>query len=217
MKYDTIKTTILGVQVIPNIDDTLRMKYRIRKSHKSLGIITTDCDDVSYAALDEATKKADVSVAYAASMFAGAKNAATKLTGEFIGMLSGENPEEVKSGLEAAVSYIENDSFFYSANEEDSIVYYAQCISRAGSFLSKEAKIEEGRALAYLVAPPLEAMVGIDAAMKAAGVELKAVYKPPTNTNFAGALLTGDQSACQAACDAFAEKVCQVAENPRIL
>ena len=63
----------------------------------------------------------------------------------------------------------------------------------------------EGTAIAYLIAPPLEAMVGLDAALKAAAVELRLFYGPPTETNFAGGLLSGDQAACKAACEAFAQ------------
>lgn len=37
--------------------------------------------------------------------------------------------------------------------------------------------------MAYLIAPPLEAMVGLDAALKAAQVELKVFYGPPSETN----------------------------------
>ena len=39
-------------------------------------------------------------------------------------------------------------------------------------------------------------------------------YGPPTETNFAGGLLTGDQAACRAACEAFAETVINIAEDP---
>ncbi|MCI6018062.1 MAG: ethanolamine utilization microcompartment protein EutL [Clostridiales bacterium] len=215
MKGDAMKTTILSVRYIPNADQGMIKSLKLPKSITSLGIITTDCDDVSYTALDEATKKADVRVAYAQSMYAGAANASTKLAGEFIGILAGPNPEEVRSGIEAAITFIENDACFYSANEDDSIVYYAHCISRTGSYLSKQAKIETGEAMAYLIAPPVEAMVALDEALKAADVELKLFYGPPTETNFAGGLLTGDQAACQAACQAFADKVCEVANNPR--
>ena len=215
MKGDAMKTTILSVRYIPNADQGILKSLKLPKSITSLGIITTDCDDVSYTALDEATKKADVRVAYAQSMYAGAANASTKLAGEFIGILAGPNPEEVRSGIEAAITFIENDACFYSANEDDSIVYYAHCISRTGSYLSKQAKIETGEAMAYLIAPPVEAMVALDEALKAADVELKLFYGPPTETNFAGGLLTGDQAACQAACQAFADKVCEVANNPR--
>lgn len=181
---------------------------------KSLGIFTTDCDDVSYTAVDEATKKADVHVAYAKSMYAGSGNASTALAGEFIGILSGPDPEEVRSGLQAAFSLIENDAHFYEANETGTVVYFAHCISRTGSYLSSQAGVPEGTPMAYLIAPPLEASVGLDAALKAADVELSLYYGPPTETNFAGGLLTGTQASCQAACDAFADAVCRIAEDP---
>ena len=124
------------------------------------------------------------------------------------------NPEEVRSGLEAAISLIENDAHFYTANEEETVAYYAHCISRTGSYLSEQAQVEEGTAMAYLIAPPLEATVGLDAALKAADVELKVYYGPPTETNFSGGLLVGSQAACKAACEAFGEMVCQIAGNP---
>lgn len=116
--------------------------------------------------------------------------------------------------MEAAISYMENDACFYSANDDDSIVYYAHCISSTGSYLSKECKIQPGEAIAYLIAPPCEAMKGLDAALKAADVELKKFFGPPSETNFAGGLLTGDQAACKAACDAFADQVCRIASAP---
>ena len=68
--------------------------------------------------------------------------------------------------------------------------------------------------MAYLIAPPLEAMIGLDAALKTANVTLQLFYGPPTETNFAGGLLTGEQEACKAACEAFADAVCRVAEAP---
>ena len=79
----------------------------------------------------------------------------------------------------------------------------------------KAPVFQEGEALAYLIAPPLEAMYGVDAALKAADVKMCVLYAPPSETNFGGALLTGSQSACKAACDAFAAAVEFVAENPR--
>ena len=209
-----MKTNILSVRIIPNADPMLLQRLQIPEGHRSLGIFTTDCDDVSYAALDEATKKAAVSVAYARSMYAGAANANTALAGEFIGILSAENPAEIRSGLEAAIRYVQNDACFYSANQDDSIVYFAHCISRTGSYLSGAADVPEGTAMAYLIAPPLEAMVGLDAALKAAQVEMRVFYGPPSETNFAGGLLTGDQAACRAACEAFADAVCKIAANP---
>ena len=214
MRGDKMRTRVLSVQYIPNADPGILKSLRVIKEYHSLGIITTDCDDVGYSALDEATKKAEVRVVYAKSMYAGAGNASTKLAGEFIGILAGPNPEEVRSGVEAAVSYMENDACFYSANEDDSIVFFAHCISSTGSYLSQECKIDPGQAIAYLIAPPCEAMKGLDAALKAADVELKKFFGPPSETNFAGGLLTGDQAACKAACEAFADQVCRIADDP---
>ncbi|MCG8485622.1 MAG: ethanolamine utilization microcompartment protein EutL [Clostridia bacterium] len=214
MRNDPLKVTVLSVKLIPNVDESLREKLSLPEGHRSLGMITTDCDDVGYTALDEATKKAEVSVAYAKSFYGGADNANTKLAGEFIGILSGPTPAEVRSGLNATIDFIENDACFYSANDDDSIAYYAHCISRSGSYLSEMAGVEEGQAIAYLIAPPIEAMYALDVALKAADVKMAAFYGPPSETNFGGGLLTGSQSACKAACDAFAEAVKYVADNP---
>jgi ethanolamine utilization protein EutL len=104
---------------------------------------------------------------------------------------------------------------FYSLNEEGTHAYYAHVISRTGSYLSNIAGIEEGEPLAYLIAPPLEAIYGLDAALKAADVRLCQLYGPPTETNFGGGLLTGSQSACSAAAEAFANAVYEVARDPR--
>lgn len=91
------------------------------------------------------------------------RNASTKLAGEVIGIIAGPSPAEVNSGLSVITQVIEEEASFYSANEDDSIVYFAHVVSRTGSFLSEQANIPEGEAIAYLIAPPLEAMVGLDA------------------------------------------------------
>ena len=216
MQGQRIPTTILSMRILPNADPALLKELGARAGERSLGIFTTDCDDVGYVALDEATKKAEVRVLYARSMYAGAGNASTRLAGEFIGILAGPEPEQVRSGLSAAAAYIEHDAAFYSADDEQSIVYFAHCISRTGTYLSDQANVPPGTAMAYLIAPPLEATVALDAALKAAEVELAVYYGPPSETNFAGALLVGEQAACQAACDAFAEEVVRVAGEPLI-
>lgn len=214
MKGDPIKATVLSIQEIPNADQGLLEALKVPSGYVSLGIITTDIDDVSYAALDEATKDANVIVAYAHSMYAGSSNASTKLAGEFIGILAGSDPAEVKSGIDSAIDYIENTAFFYSADDAGLIPYFAHCISRTGTYLSGKAGIKEGEAMAYLIAPPNEALCGLDEALKAADVTMKVFFGPPTETNFAGGLLTGQQDACRAACKAFAETVERIAESP---
>ena len=210
-----MRANVLGVRVISNVSAELAAKLELGPNHKSIGIITADSDDVTYTALDEATKDADVEVVYARSMYAGAGNASTKLAGEVIGIIGGPSPAEVRSGLKAALDFFGSDACFISANEDDSIVYYAHTVSRTGSYLYKVAGIEEGEPLAYLIAPPMEAIYGLDAAMKAADVKLVEFFGPPSETNFGGGLLTGTQSACHAACAAFAEAIKAVADNPR--
>ncbi|MDH6363327.1 ethanolamine utilization protein EutL [Enterococcus sp. PF1-24] len=214
MRNDRLGASVLSAKVIPNADPALAEQLKLSKGMRALGIITSDCDDVTYVALDEATKAADVEVVYAQSFYGGAGNASTKLAGEVIGILAGPSPAEVNSGLAAAIQVIENDASFISANEDDSIPYFAHVVSRSGSFLSKAANIPEGEAIAYLIAPPIEAMLGLDAALKAADVTMGVFYGPPSETNFGGGLLTGSQSACKAACNAFAQAVQNVADNP---
>lgn len=214
MRGDKMCPKVLAMRVIPQVDAGLRGRLGLPKEATSIGLITCDSDDVGYTALDEATKKAAVKVAYAQSMYAGAANANTALAGEFLGILSGSSPEEVLSGLNAAADFIRHEACFISARDDDSVIYYAHCISRTGSYLSTANDLAEGAPLAYLIAPPLEAMVGLDAALKAANVSIAAFYGPPSNTNFGGALLTGSQSDCMAACQAFAEAVVQIANQP---
>lgn len=214
MKNQRLGANVLSVQIIPNVDAGLATQLGLTSAQRSLGIITADCDDVTYVALDEATKTAEVDVVYAKSFYGGAGNASTKLAGEVIGILAGPSPAEITSGLETAVHVITEEASFISANEDGSIPYFAHVISRSGLFLSKSAEINEGEAIAYLIAPPCEAMVGLDAALKAADVRLCVFYGPPSETNFGGGLLTGSQSACKAACTAFAQAIQNVADNP---
>lgn len=212
---DLIPVKVLSTRTIANVSETLAERLSLPDHHRSIGILTADCDDAVYCALDEATKAAAVEVVYGRSLYAGASNASTKYAGEVIGILSGPNPSEVQSGLRAAVAFLEDGAGFRSANDDGSVVYFAHTVSRTGSYLSRVAGVEEGQALAYLIAPPLEAVVGLDEAMKAADVELAALFSPPSETNFGGGLLTGTQSACNAACAAFAQAVKELAQRPR--
>lgn len=214
MRGERIRTTVLSAKIISGVNPELAAALGLAEDEKSIGLVTSDCDDVTYVALDEATKKASVRVVYARSLYAGASNASTKLAGEIIGIIAGATPEEVRSGLSALIFCAENEASFCSANDDDSIVYFAHCVSRPGSYLSSVAGTN-GEAIAYLIAPPEEALVGLDAALKSAEVEIALFYGPPSETNFAGGLLKGSQSSCQAACAAFAQAVCDVAANPR--
>ena len=205
-----IPVKVLAVRYLANASPALCEALGAPRGYPSLGLLTTDCDDATYIALDAATKAAEVEVAYGRSFYAGAGNASTPNAGEVLGILAGRTPGAVKSGMEAAVSALARLGF----EEENGVPYLAHTVSSVGSFLAKEAGVSVGTAIAYLIAPPLEAMYAMDAALKAADVKLCKLYAPPTETNFGGGLLSGTQSACDAACTAFAAAVEEVARNP---
>ena len=206
-----IPVKVLAVRYLAGADPTLASALGAAKGYPSLGMLTTDCDDATYIALDAATKAADVEVVYARSFYAGAANASTPNAGEVIGILAGATAAAVRSGMEAALAALKSTGF----EEAAGVPYLAHTVSSVGSFLAKEADVPIGSAIAYLIAPPLEGMYAMDAALKAADVKLCKLYAPPSETNFGGGLLSGTQSACAAACAAFAEAVAEVATRPK--
>ena len=211
---DELKASVLATRIIASVDSALAEQLKLKAGQNSIGLITSDCDDVTYVALDEATKAADVEVVFASSFYAGAANASGPLSGEVIGIIAGQGPADVISGIERCKDVIEHEAAFKAANEDGSLAFFAHVVSATGSYLSKEAGVEQGQALAYLIAPPLEAMFALDAALKAAGVKMAGFFPPPSETNYAGGYLSGSQAACKAACDAFEAAVLDVARRP---
>jgi ethanolamine utilization protein EutL len=211
---DPIYASPLAVRLISNVDPDLAAALKLRPEQHSVGLLTADNDDATYVSIDEATKMADVEVVYAHSFYAGAKHSSGKLSGEVIAMLAGPNPAEVRAGLNAAISYLKNEAIWYSANEDGSIAFFPHLVSRTGSYLSQLCNIPIGEPIAYLIAPPLEGVYALDAALKAAAVRIVSYTAPPSETNYMGVMLTGDQPACRAATVAFRETVLEVAQNP---
>ena len=206
-----IPVKVLAVRYLASATAALREALGAPKGYPCLGLLTTDCDDATYIALDEATKAADVKVCFGRSFYAGAANASTPNSGEVLGILAGATPGIVRSGMEAALHALTRIGF----EQAGEVPYLAYTVSSCGSYLATQAGVREGTPLAYLIAPPLESMYAMDAALKAADVKLCKLYAPPSETNFGGGLLSGTQSACDAACGAFALAVTQVAQRPR--
>lgn len=211
---DPIYANPLAIRMIPNVDPNLAETLGLRPDQCSIGLITADNDDATYVSIDEATKMADVEVVYAHSFYAGAKHSSGLLSGEIIAILAGPNPAEVRAGLSAAVDYMKNEAIWYSANEDASIAFFPHLISRTGTYLSKVCNIPVGDPIAYLIAPPLEGIMALDAALKAAAVRIVSYTAPPSETNYMGVLVTGDQPACKAATIAFRDTVLEIAQNP---
>jgi len=212
--FERIPARVCAARLISSLQADFRAALGLGASFHSLGLFTADSDDVAYIAADEATKHAPVRVVFGSSLYAGVAHAPSSTAGEVLLMLAGPSPADVRAGLDAALAQVRGGAAFQWANDERSVAFLSHVVSRCGSYLAEVAKVAEGDALSYLVAPPLEAAVGIDAALKAAEVTLAGYVRPPSPTNYSGAYLQGTQAACRAACDAFSRAVAQIAADP---
>lgn len=215
MILEAIVPTLLSVRQLANAPDALLRAYGADPAlHRSLGLVTCDQDDALYVALDEATKHAGVDVVFAKSFYAGSAHASGPLSGEILGVLAAADPEEIDAGLSALRRCIEHDACFYAADAKAEVTVFPHVIASLGHYLSKEAGLSPGDSMAYLVAPPMEGAIALDAALKAADVHPLAIVPPPSETNFSAAWLSGDLVSCEAAAEAFAEAVVRVAAAP---
>lgn len=214
-----LKPEVLALRVIPRVDDRLagELGLNLPPGKRAAGLLTCTSDDALYVALDEGTKAAPVEVIYAKSFYAGAAHASGPLSGEVIGVYVASDPDEIQSALRAAVKCLEEDAWFYSADERGQLAFFPHVVSSTGTYLSALAGVAPGQPIAYLIAPPLESVIGLDAALKAAPVTLQKWFGPPSETNFGGGYLTGSLPDCEAAARAFAAAVCDVARHPRSL
>lgn len=216
MILEPIPPTVLSIRRLPNADASLVRAYGgDPDKHTALGLVTCDQDDAMYVALDEATKQAAVDVIFAKSFYAGAAHASGRLSGEILGVIAAPDPESIEHGLEAIVRCLSHDACFYDADGKRTVTVFPHVIASLGEYLSREAGLPVGAPMAYLVAPPIEATVALDAALKAAEVRAVKVVTPPTETNFACAWLTGTLDACEAAAVAYAAAVVDVAGAPK--
>lgn len=215
MLLEPILPTVLSVRRIPNADPAVLAAYGADPArHASLGLVTCDQDDALYVALDEATKHAAVDVVFARSFYAGSAHASGRLSGEILGVIAAAEPQAVEDGLAALQACLAHDACFYDADGKRGITVFPHVIGSLGHYLARESGLAVGDPMAYLVAPPMEATIGFDAALKAAAVRAVKLTPPPTETNFACAWLTGDLAACEAAAVAFAAAVIDVANRP---
>jgi ethanolamine utilization protein EutL len=213
---EPIVPTVLSVRRLPHAEPSLVRAYGGDPTqHTALGLVTCDQDDAMYVALDEATKQATVDVIFAKSFYAGAAHASGRLSGEILGVIAAKDPESIEHGLDALVRCLQHDACFYDADGKRTVTVFPHVIASLGEYLSREAGLPVGTPMAYLVAPPIEATIGLDAALKAAEVRAVKVLPPPTETNFACAWLTGTLDACEAAAVAYAAAVVDVAGAPK--
>lgn len=206
---------LLSCRVLPHADPRLcaALGLPAEAGGRSLALLTCDQDDTLYAALDHATKMADVEVIFARSFYAGSRHASGPLSGEVLGVLAADDPESVAQGV-AAVRFALEHLFAFYAVDAAGVTVFPTVIGSVGRYLAAQAGVAPGTPFGYLIAPPIEALVGVDAALKAADVALVRFFGPPTETNFAGAWVTGSLDAVEAAARAFEGAVLDVAAHP---
>lgn len=210
-----IPAKILSCRRLPHADARLcrALGLPAHASGRSLALLTCDQDDTLYAALDHATKMADVNVLYARSFYAGSAHASGPLSGEILGVLEADEPESIEQGVRAVFDAVERLFAFYAVGDSG-VTVFPTVIGSVGRYLSAQAGVLEGSAFGYFIAPPIEAVLGVDAALKAADVSLAKFFGPPSETNFGGAYVSGPLDAVEAAARAFTDAVLDVARTP---
>ncbi len=210
-----LPSRILACRQIDHVDAQLAKAYGLDpEKHASAGLVTGDSDDAMYVALDQATKFADVDVVFGRSFYAGARHSSGPFSGEILGIVAGAHPEHVAEALWKIREGLQEGIWFHTFPGEGQPSFFAYVLSESGRYLAPQVGLEPGAPMAYLIAPPLESVVGVDAALKAARVTLVKSMPPPSETNFGGAWLAGELPEVEAAAVAFVEAIRDIAKSP---
>ena len=208
------KTSVLRAQIVPNVTQFYKDFLDIPQDHQCIGFLSTDCEEVLYLALDDATKKADVKVAFVNCAHVGMGNLWAHVRGVVIGMLSGPKVQDVRMGMLYAKDFIERHSKCYVFDEDEDRYCYAHLIPRSGPYYLEKYQIPLESAVAHLTAEPVAAIYALDQALKTGDTRSAHLYKALTKTNVGGGILYGTESACRAATEAFLNTVEYCYANP---
>lgn len=211
MTGDRIKCNLIYSKLLTAVEDIMLEEFDLPEGCIDIGIFTTQFDGVGYCAADEATKAANVEVAYLKTLYGAG---AGLNDGQVFGVITGPTVSDVESGLRYIHDFTENKATIYSMNDNDTNLIYAQLVPKIGKYFSKTYGLPIGSSIAFLFAPALEGIVGIDEALTVADVEVVKFFGPPTNSNLSGAILSGTQSNCKTACEAFKNAIIGCVEEP---
>jgi ethanolamine utilization protein EutL len=196
MVTTTLAPRVLAVRTIPNVAPSLVDTLGLRPSHAAIGFLTVDQDDPTYVAVDEATKKAEVDVVFARTFYRDTSHSNLEPAAQTLVVLAGDRIGEVEAGMDATLTHLESRVSYRSADGNGRCPYLAHLVAQTGR------------------ATPLEALFGLDQALKAADVQVGEWIEPPTPTNMGGALVIGTEADCRAACEAFEAAVKSVYADP---
>ena len=166
-----LKPRVLAVRTIPDAPrrsgrgaGAARRAARARPDHRT-------SDDALYVALDEGTKAAPAEVVYASSFYAGAGTRRGRCRASASASTPARDPDEIaprwtRASLPRGGSVVLRSP----PTTRQALAFFPHVVRRPGRYLAPQAGIAVGAPMAYLIAPPLESIVGLDAALKAAAV-----------------------------------------------
>jgi ethanolamine utilization protein EutL len=214
MKIEKMKVNMLSQKLIANVSPELARIYQIPEDHQSAAFFSVDNDDVAYLAIDDATKKANIKVIHAETFYGGSMCSWSKYGGGVFVLFSGPKVSDVRSGLAYVKDFIENQSQLCNFDGDEGTSFYAQCVPRCGKYFGELCNMEPGTSYAYLVGGPIETNYALDKALKAGQVKIVKYWCPPSHANSSGAVVSGTESACRAATQAFIEALAFATAHP---
>ena len=217
MNMTPVKTHMVSQKLLARISPEFRRVYLIPDGHDSVGLFTADNDDVAYLAVDDASKKARISVRKAETFYGGDGCSWSRYGGKVEVIFSGPSVEDVRNGLHYVRDYIERNSALFCYDDNPSLAFYAQTMPRAGTYFTEMFAIPEGEAYTYLVGGPIESAYAIDKALKASRTTIRKFWEPPSHANSCGIILSGTESACRSAERAYIEGLRSVQLDPLTL
>ena len=201
-------------KLIPNVNPQYRQEWNLPEDHESAGLISCDNEDVLILALDDATKKDRIHVVHVEKSYVGG----TRLLGEFEhacnAIISGPKVQDVKSGLSHIREYVEKKCAHYTVGDSPCVNWYADWVPRAGKYMQERLGISGDTSYCYLYSTPMESTYAMDAAMKASNTSLAEISNIVTRDNRIGVILTGTESACRAATEAYSNAIERFAASP---
>ena len=209
-----IPQRVTSQKIISRVDNSFFDMYDIPEDHKNVGVMSANYFDIMYCALDDATKKANIKIVDAGIYYGGAAMRWSKNSGSVFSIFSGPNVSDVTSAMNYINEYIETHNFLHSLAEDNSTVYFAGLIPKAGKYFQEMLQVPAGTSLAYLAGPPTDTMFALDKALKAGKTKMGKFWAPPHVNNGAAAIVYGTESACKTSLEAFASAMAYCAENP---
>lgn len=217
MNIVPVPTKLLSQKLLAHISPEFRRVYGVPEEHDSVGMFTTDNDDIAYLAVDDASKKAKIHVIKADTFFGGDGCSWDRYGGKIEVIFSGPKVEDVRSGLFYIKDFIERQSALYCFDGDVSTAFYAQTIPRTGKYFTEVFHVPQGDAYTYLVGGPIETTFAIDKALKASQTTVRKFWEPPSNANSTGVILSGTESACRSAESAFIDALRSVHLQPKAM